>query len=345
MDENVQQSAGLRKDNDKVSIGGITPPLTMGPERLTYQFSVSLPQIHLTLVSVLQGVAFSLLLYSAPAPSPAACDIPSLRTSQIWVQGLCGQHFYLAYLISCLAIVLIWMQFVYASLFLVWPLSTLQALLMFLLSLAEVLALRNIQSTPHWLIWLGLVAVVGGFIRLRNLQLQSDKDVDQLPGSLRVFHNVERDNRFEGGAYIALGCFLIGVGLFHGFITAQLSHVLTGGARHYISAVYADGILLVLSLIMIGIVFYDTLTRNGILSDLASDTEDLEVGVRGVLRYRTPRYATVGQTPHNHHDATTHPVDLEIRETHALPPSAPEPFVVRRVDPPGNSDREGRPAK
>ncbi|HEU4785712.1 MAG TPA: hypothetical protein VFS83_20395, partial [Ktedonobacterales bacterium] len=77
------------------------------------------------------------------------------------------------YVTSGLLVVLIWKQFVQASMFLLRPLSTLQIVLMLLISLAEVIAFREIAHFSAWVVGLGLVGIVGGLIRLNNLRVQS----------------------------------------------------------------------------------------------------------------------------------------------------------------------------
>lgn len=122
-------------------------------------------------------------MYSVPGPDPATCGISWLRAAPLWIQGLCGQHFYLAYLASALVILFIWLQFVHASLNVIWPLSLVQAGLVFSLACVEVFALREIRSLPLWFIWMGVAGIIGGVIRLRNLMLVTPRDADTLSGT------------------------------------------------------------------------------------------------------------------------------------------------------------------
>jgi hypothetical protein len=137
------------------TVSSETPPLTMGPKRLHYQYSVALPQGILTFVSVLQGIVFSLLLLNTPL-------LPSLHTLS-W-GFLLQQYLYLPYIISALVILIIWQQYVYATLFLVWPISLFQSTLIFLMTLAEILTFRQVGSLSTWLFGLGWVAIIGGGI-------------------------------------------------------------------------------------------------------------------------------------------------------------------------------------
>lgn len=54
--------------NTTVRQGNESPPLSLGPKRLHYQFSAALPQVHLTLVSIVQGIAFGVLFQDLPVP-------------------------------------------------------------------------------------------------------------------------------------------------------------------------------------------------------------------------------------------------------------------------------------
>ena len=170
-----------------------SPPLILGPRRLHYAYSVSLPLIHLTFVSIVQGFAVALLLQSFPLPGA-----PALASATNLISFVVAHYLYLPYFISGLVVVLIWKQFVQASMFIIWPLSTPQIALMLLISLVEAIAFREIMHFSAWLAGLGLVGLVGGFIRLNNLRIQSnsafefkelqdDKVQEVLNGILYVF--------------------------------------------------------------------------------------------------------------------------------------------------------------
>src|SRR5437660_1565134 len=55
------------------------PTLKLGPRRFHYLYSAVLPQVHLNLVSILQGIAFAVLLLNIPLPNnistPFSVDI------------------------------------------------------------------------------------------------------------------------------------------------------------------------------------------------------------------------------------------------------------------------------
>lgn len=162
-----------------ITRGRETPSLLPGPQRLHYQFSAALPQTHLTFVSVLQGLAFGLLLFNIPLPSENA-SWPSIL--DFWLK----QYLYLPYIISALIIITIWNQFVHASLFVTWPLSISQSILLFLLTMAEILTFGQLKFPQHslssWLFGLGWVGIFGGIIRIHNIRWYHPRTPSPLKG-------------------------------------------------------------------------------------------------------------------------------------------------------------------
>jgi hypothetical protein len=103
-------------------------------------------------------------------------------------------------------VLLIWKQFVQASLFYTWPLSMLQIALMLLIASAEMVAFREIDHLFGWLTGIGLIGIVGGFIRLHNIPLRREWDYENLDGK-------QGDNKIElhsGLLYGALGLGILG---------------------------------------------------------------------------------------------------------------------------------------
>jgi hypothetical protein len=151
-----------------ITRGRESPPLSPGPQRLHYQFSVSLPQTQLTFASVLQGVVFGWLLLNIPITSA------NISWASFFDLAL-KQYLYLPYIISSLVIMLIWIQIVHTSLFMNEPFSIFQYILVFLLTISEMLAFGQLKSSPlsppplsPWLFGLGWIGIVGGFIRIHN---------------------------------------------------------------------------------------------------------------------------------------------------------------------------------
>lgn len=177
-----------------------SPPLTIGPRRLHYAFSVALPAVHLTFVSILQGVIVGQLLGTLPLPSHVQSASPAAIGSFIL-----AQHAYLAYFISGALILIVWKQFVQVSLFYLWPLTITQIALMLLVASAEMIACREIEHFYGWLFGIGLIGFIGGIIRLYNIHLRNDWDYEFLDGR-------RRDNKIEwetGPLYCTLGAIVL----------------------------------------------------------------------------------------------------------------------------------------
>ncbi len=180
------------------------PPLTLGPKRLHYQHSVVLPQTALTLVSVLQGIVFGILLVNTPL-------LPSL-TALSW-NLLFQQYLYLPYIISVIVILLIWQQFVSVILFVLWPQTLYQYTLMFLIALAEILTFRQIGSFSLWLFGVGCIAIIGGGTRLSNLRLIRKGNYEPYPSLELLFNSDRKVEKRDGLLYISLGIVLVLCGL------------------------------------------------------------------------------------------------------------------------------------
>ncbi len=176
------------------------PPLTAGPKRLHYQISVVLPQTTLTLVSVLQGIVFGLLLVNTPL-------LPT-HTALSW-NFLLQQHFYLPYIISATLILLIWQQSVSATLYLIWPSSLFQSSLVFLVILAEILTFRQIGSFSMWLFGFGCIGIIGGGTRLNNIRLLSQSSFEPLPSLQKAAISFRKIQKRDGLLYISLGIVIV----------------------------------------------------------------------------------------------------------------------------------------
>ena len=278
----------LSQKPEKVITYGIeTPPLTLGPRRYHYQHSVLLPQVHLILVSVLQGVAFGVLLLSIPLPTNTKWAIILPYANE--------QYFYLPYLVSSILVLLIWKQFVYASMFSIWPLNTLHVVLIYLIALVETLAFRIISvsngatlSSPAlalWLFWLGCVGVVGGCIRLSNLPFVGQDDFDRELSQVdakEVFKIYRNSQIRDGILYLCLGFFFVALGI----IFSQMSDMLK----------YSNElpwvILGFLLSILITILLLDIFFRQSILTKITANS-DLRMLPNGVLRYEQTEHEEV----------------------------------------------------
>ena len=85
MNEQEDQQS-LQLSNKIITRNHEIPTLTISPQRFHYLYSAVMPQIHLTLVSVLQGIAFGVLLLGIPFPTS--------------FESLFQLYFYFPYLIS-----------------------------------------------------------------------------------------------------------------------------------------------------------------------------------------------------------------------------------------------------
>ena len=244
-----------------------SPPLVFGPKRVHYAYSVSLPLIHLTFVSIVQGFVLALLLQSFPLPSAA-----SVASVANFVTFVGVQHVYLPYVISGLLVILIWKQFVQASIILIWPLSTLQIALMLLISLMEVIAFREITHFSAWLAGLGLVAIVGGFIRLNNIRV-----------SPRSYFAAESLRRTEDAAEWRSGILYILLGILVG-VGAMIVHTLFDGAAVPLVANVEWLVLGILSCLMVVVILLDRYDLLVALRDGAQNS-DLIVDHFGGVSY------------------------------------------------------------
>lgn len=176
-----------------------SPPLTIGPKRIHYQFSVVLPQVHLVFVSILQGIALYVLLVDMP--------LPQGTTLRSMLGFAVSQYAYLPYVISGALVLVIWKQFAQASMLYIWPLSPLPLGLEMLISAIEIIAFREAANFGAWLVCLSLVGIVGGAIRLTNLYYRSPDDDFEMKNARR------RDTTHEvwnGLLYITLGLAVFG---------------------------------------------------------------------------------------------------------------------------------------
>ena len=251
------------------------PPLTYGPERLHYQYSAILPTLHLTLVSILQGVAFGVLLQGIP--------LPNVPYNQLF-NFLHHIYFYLPYVFSSLLILLIWKQFVMAEVFMLWPLSTFQAGLIYLIALIEIITFRVIAlpvgqihtaisptMISGWITGNGFIGVVGGIIRLNNLRLHKKEDYE----SKTVGDYSLKVEKAEGIIYVCIGSILITFGSLY----VQLIQ------HNQKEAMVIPWITLIsLMLILCIILLLDVFFRQSFLNKYVVNS-DLIVSSHGVIRY------------------------------------------------------------
>lgn len=140
--------------------GSLERSLHITGEYLVGQFRQLLPQVHLTLISVLQSFALGALLvfFDPPRhfdPSGLASDI--------------AQHaFYLPQIASFLIIVTVWNEYVFAVFSVPWPLTSINTAIQFLFIIPEFAALSSVNHVAVWVFWVGVIGIFGAIIRVRN---------------------------------------------------------------------------------------------------------------------------------------------------------------------------------
>lgn len=140
--------------------------LQIGSRRIINQLNTFVPQIHLTLVSVLQGVALGFLMFAFKAPS--------ISSWNSFIHDIYHNLFYLPFLTSLVLIVIAWTEFTFASFILHWPITTLSSLIQFIFTIFEIAAFNSLNNFGLWIIWFGFCVFIGGLIRLRNIHIGDD---------------------------------------------------------------------------------------------------------------------------------------------------------------------------
>jgi len=154
-------------------------PIKLGDKRLAFQLNMFLPQVHLTLISVLQGVALGVLIAQFGIVSPFS--FPAM----------------LLYIDSVIGIALIWYLYANAFLTFLWPFSAMHILLQFLLAAFESLALAFISRPAIWTLGVAVAAFVGAVIRWLNTKLVT-------PGSYERRDMFEFDMELERSGSMGL---------------------------------------------------------------------------------------------------------------------------------------------
>ena len=265
-------------DNHTETFEYENPPLQFGAKRLYYQYSVAVPQIQLILASILQGIVFSTLLLK-PIPLPSLSkDTYFLFQLPYFFQFFQHQYFYLAYILTSLVLIIVWVDYVYASAVLIWPPTTLQAGLFYMFTVAEMAMANTVspENLPLWRCSLGLVTIIGGLIRCNHTRIFAEGDfADPFLG-----RTVLRNEGIYGVAFIVLGSIGVLLGLSY--------YVILGWIETYFPRLDADRFLhwslyLIIFVEIIGIITVDVKYRQGLLRKLVRNTS-LEVTPHGGIR-------------------------------------------------------------
>ncbi len=127
---------------------------------MVQQFSTLLPQVHLTLISILQGLVLVVLFANTKPPASFSWeDI----TNALYVH-----HWYVPHLVSLLIVVTAWVEYVHGVLYLHWPMRTLWITLQFLFVVPEVAAFSSVDTIGPWMFWVGIVTLFGAIITASN---------------------------------------------------------------------------------------------------------------------------------------------------------------------------------
>jgi len=166
--------------------------IRLGAERLAFQYSSLLPQVHLTLISILQGIALGILIEQL---------IQQLYSRSIDLMVL---PFYIA---SIVIIALIWQQYALAFIAFLWPFWGYHILLQFVFAAFEVFAFAAISKPAIWVLGIAGTAFTGSIIRKMNTKIV-------IPDNYERIEDYYSDLSIENGA--AKQLFLTGLGLLIG---------------------------------------------------------------------------------------------------------------------------------
>lgn len=155
--------------------GPYSQMLKLGAQRTAIQLSTFLPQIHLTLISVLQGLVLAIL-------------IDEFR----WSGDIA---YFLRSIDSLLIIVLVWFLYCFVFVIFVWPLSYWHTLLQFALAVAQSFAFLHISDSGAWTLGLAAICFIACLIRLTNTYLVK-------PRSYERPEVYEIDMQFEKEAFV-----------------------------------------------------------------------------------------------------------------------------------------------
>ena len=250
-----------------------TPSLVMNPRRLHYVYAQVLPQAYLTLLSVLQGIVFGILLLKIPFPGSLSFGaISSL---------LLKQYLYLPYIVSSLVILIIWNQFVHGILFLAWPFNVFQSSLFFLMAVAETIVVIGIGTLSLWLFGLGCIAIVGGILRFNNIRYLPDKEQSSV-APLNVYSAFSKKTEIFDGTFYTLVGFIV---LFLSFLCNDLTEVIASHSS--LSPTFFSWFCFILLFsIECVILQIDKKNRRIYLATFAKGS-DLLFSRHGILGYRT----------------------------------------------------------
>jgi hypothetical protein len=195
------------KHNNKMLLLG-------GPQRFLTQYSAAVPQN--LLVSILQGAVFALLITQP-------LQLPRHFSVNVVITLLLQHHLYLLSIVSVLIILIVWQIFVFNSLLFILPPTFLVSGLIFLLTAAEAIMVKSIDNFSMWMVFAGVVQVVGGIFRCYTRRLLTPQDFER-----RILGRIVLSYEFHYGVkYIILGSVGVVLGLGYDNLLVLLEKVYT----------------------------------------------------------------------------------------------------------------------
>lgn len=252
-----------------------SPPIRFGLRRAYYQYSTSIPQSHLVLVSVLEGIVFGVLLYNNGVVVAAP---PNPLTFEYLLRVFLAIAPFIA---TSLIILLTWTDFVYASTVLIWPPTIQQTALIYLTSVPQIVAAREIADFPVWVVACSFVTLSAALVRFNNLIIfrPYDFEDEQLGADLL------RREFYYGWLYSFFGILgLLLISLYGTFRGVFVSSGAFGNFANVDEVLHGVGYLLVLAIEVLLIILvsrYQAYFMNRVTKDT-----DLEVTRFGGLRHR-----------------------------------------------------------
>jgi hypothetical protein len=246
-------------------------PLHMTTARVIDALSFLVPQIYLTLTSILQGIALVALISNTRYF--LKFDMATIFNSFL------ANNFYLPHIASLLIIVASWNQTTAATYLVNIPINSTTTLMRFLFCIAEVIAFTNVNSVGLWLTFIGIYLLIGYTIRRQNRRFTSRSLTLPVPSFQKRLY----------GRFIAWQLLTVGL------ITILLGWLRTDGFSAFLYSVSINSKSLVLfdvivpgfiTLAMIMLIRSDDRTYSKILDESLQNTL-YTVSPSGVIAERT----------------------------------------------------------
>jgi hypothetical protein len=252
--------------------------------RAYYQYSTSIPQSHLVLVSVLEGIVFGVLLFN----NIQMPTFPGSLSLEYCLQVFLALAPFVA---TSMIILLTWTDFVYASTVLIWPPTIQQTALIYLTCFPQVIAARTIDfsSFAVWVVATSFVTLTAALVRFNNLLIFRNYDFEDE----RLGADLLRREFYYGWLYSFVG--VLGLLLISLYGTFRAQFVASGLFVHFASideVMHGIGYVLVLAIEVLLVVLVSRY-QSYFMRRVTKGT-DLEVTRFGGLRHRRKTAAPAG---------------------------------------------------